>query len=66
VVRMATGDPVPPDQGEFDPALVGVKMDREESLQWLRARDAGKEAVPAHVHDWTLRVLGLPAVRRTA
>jgi len=63
---MATEDPVTPDPGEVEPALVGVKMDREESLRWLRARDAGKEAIPAHVHDWTLRVLGLPAVRRTA
>jgi hypothetical protein len=63
---MTTGDPESPDRGEYEQALAGVKMDREESLRWLRARDAGKEAVPAHVHDWALRVLGLPAGRRTA
>lgn len=45
---------------------VGVKMDREQSLRWLAARDAGKEPVPAHVHEWTRRVLRLPQVRHTA
>jgi len=63
---VADEEPATPDQGECAPVPVGVKMDRDESLRWLRARDAGKEAVPAHVHDWTLRVLGLPPVRRTA
>lgn len=40
---------------------LGVKLDREQSLRWLAARDAGREPIPAEVSAWTRRLLGLPA-----
>ena len=40
---------------------LGVTLDREQSLRWLAARDAGREPIPAEVSAWTRRLLGLPA-----
>jgi hypothetical protein len=52
----------------LDPGVLGVRRhrDREQSLRWLAARDAGKESIPAHVHDWARRALRLTPVRHTA
>ena len=55
-----------PDRGDLGLPPAGVKLDREQSLRWLAARDAGKEPVPEHVHEWVRRVLGMPPVRRSA
>jgi hypothetical protein len=63
---MAAEEPATPDRGEFGLPPVRVKLDREQSLRWLAARDAGREPVSGHVHDWARQVLRLPAVRRTA
>lgn len=63
---MTTEEPATPDRGELGLPPVGVKLDREQSLRWLAARDAGKESIPAHVHDWARRALRLTPVRRTA
>lgn len=43
---------------------IGVKLNREQSLRLLAARDAGREPIPPHVHAWAREVLGLRA--RTA
>ena len=64
--HMTTEVPATPDRGALGLPPVGVKLDREQSLRWLAARDAGKEPIPGHVHEWARRVLRLPPVRRTA
>jgi hypothetical protein len=63
---MATEEPATPDRGELGLPSVRVKLDREQSLRWLAARDAGREPIPGHVHEWAREVLRLPPVRRTA
>ena len=64
--HMTAEEPVTPERGELGLPPIGVKLDREQSLRWLAARDAGKEPIPEHVHEWGRRVLQLPPVRRTA
>ena len=64
--RVTTEEPPTPDRGELGLPPAGVKLDREQSLRWLAARDAGREPVPGHVHEWARRVLRLPPARRTA
>jgi hypothetical protein len=65
---MATEEAVPPDFGvrraEQGLPPVGVKLNREQSLRLLAARDADREPIPPHVHAWARDVLGLRA--RTA
>ena len=63
---MATEEPATPDRGGLGLPSVRVKLDREQSLRWLAARDAGREPIPGHVHEWAREVLRLPPVRRTA
>ena len=63
---MTTEEPATPDRGELGLPQVGVKLDRAQSLRWLTARDACREPIPGHVHEWARRVLRLPPVRRTA
>ena len=53
--RMTTEEPSTPDRGELGLPPAGVKLDREQSLRWLAARD-----------EWARRVLGMPPVRRSA